>query len=164
MKIGCWRKGHSLSCPYCSSPLPSRSSFVIPQPDSAVTPPPTLALSFCLCLSIGVTTAAPRCVRKLECHVLTGVRGMLTGQTERTDGSVTCPRSSGMPPLGSQDLKPNTFFACFLFLSLGLLPLPPPPPYVCLSFFLSPPSLTSLSYSILCFSFHSRLSSACPVS
>lgn len=61
-------------------------------------------------LGLGVMTAAPRCVRKLECHVLTGVGGMLTGQTEGTDGSVTCPRSSGVPLLGSLDLKSNTFF------------------------------------------------------
>lgn len=66
-------------------------------------------------LGLGVMTAAPRCVRKQECHVLTGVGGMLTGQTEGTDGSVTCPRSSGVPLLGSLDLKSNTFFPPFPF-------------------------------------------------
>lgn len=96
---------------------------------------------------LGVTTAAPRCVRKLECHVLTGVRGMLTGQTEGTDGSVTCPRSSGMPLSGALDLKPNTFFPFFFsfppsFCRISLLLLPPSS---YLSFFLTPLSLTALS-------------------
>lgn len=104
MKIGCWRKGHSLSLPYLSSCSPDSLllSYSLP-----------LFLSFVrvsVSLGLGVMTAAPRCVRKLECHVLTGVRGMLTGQTETTDGSVTCPRSSGVPLLGSLDLKSNTFF------------------------------------------------------
>lgn len=116
---------------------------------------PSLSLSLlhavCVSLSrpLGVTTAAPQCVRKPECHVLTGVRGMLTGQTEGTDGGVTCPRSSGVPLSGALDLKPNTFFVrFFFFLSFFLsdfLLSPYLPPSLHPSFFLSPPSLASLS-------------------
>lgn len=96
------------------SPLPpSRDSF----PDS---PSRSARASVCLSLSrsLGVMTAGRQRVRKLECCVLTGVRGMLTGeQTEGTDGSVTCPRSSDMPLPGALDLKPNTFMpASFVFL------------------------------------------------
>lgn len=160
MKIGCWRKGHSLSCPYCISPLSSCLSH-----DSSARfsrPPHThhhhyhnaLSLSVCVSLShsFRVMTAAPRCVRKLECHVLTGVRGMLTGQTERTDGSVTCPRSSGMPLLGSLDLKPNTLFACFLFSFFRLSPLPHPnPPIAFTPSFIH--SFTSISHLFITFAF-----------
>lgn len=149
MKIGCWRKGHSPSLAVSllllarftpSPPLPSRHLFF-----SFV----RLSAS----LGLGVMTAAPRCVRKLECHVLTGVGGMLTGQTEGTDGSVTCPRSSGVPLLGSLDLKSNTFFSahfhlvCFLFFS-------PPPSLLPPTFhsFTSPMSLSlpplSVSHSV----------------
>lgn len=65
--------------------------------------------------SLRVTTAARQCVRKLECHVLTGVRGMLTGQTEGTDGGVTCPRSSGIPVLGNEGFETQRFCAYLLF-------------------------------------------------
>lgn len=111
-------------------------------------------------LGLGVMTAAPRCVRKQECHVLTGVGGMLTGQTEGTDGSVTCPRSSGVPLLGSLDLKSNTFFSSpshfhlARFLFFQVLPLPPSthPPFIlsplpCLYHFL--PSLLLIPSSAL---------------
>lgn len=151
MKIGCWRKGHSLSSPYLSCSPAS----LLPSPFFPLSLP--LLLSFVrasLSLGLGVMTAAPRCVRKLECHVLTGVRGMLTGQTEGTDGSVTCPRSSGVPLLGSLDLKSNTFFFLRLFPTCvffrGSLPSLLPP------FILSPPHVFIASSSF-CFSFHSRL-------
>lgn len=142
---------------------PPAHPMMTPQPDSPVNP--TLSLSFFLsaCVSISlarVTMAAPLCVRKLECHVLTGVRGMLTGQTETTDGSVTCPRSSGVPLLGSLDLKSNTLFACFLFSFFSLLSLSLPP-FIFHSTTISRVFITS---SFLSFSFHFRLSSACPVS
>lgn len=96
-------------------------------------------------------TAAPQCVRKLECHVLTGVRGMLTGQTEGTDGSMTCPRSSAMPLSRALDLKSNTFFGCCFFLSFRISPLRLPPSIF--SFSLTLLSLASLSYTLFCLSF-----------
>lgn len=101
-------------------------------------PPQILLLSPAFRVSpsclFGVSTAARQCARKLECHVLAGVQGMLTGQTEGTDGSVTCPRSSGVPLSRPLDLKPKPF-----------------------SFFryshLSPLFLTSMTYSFLFFTF-----------
>lgn len=109
-------------------------------------------------LGLGVMTAAPRCVRKQECHVLTGVGGMLTGQTEGTDGSVTCPRSSGVPLLGSLDLKSNTFFFLpfpFPSCSFSFFSGSPPPSFHPPTFhsFTSPMSLSlpplSASHSVL---------------
>lgn len=102
--MGCWRKGHSLSCPR-RIPL-SLPSLHLVIPLRILHP----ALRVRLSRSLGVMTAGRQRVRKLECCVLTGVRGMLTGeQTEGTDGSVTCPRSSDMPLPAALDLKPNTF-------------------------------------------------------
>lgn len=140
MTIGCRRKGHSLPL-HLSSPL-------VPLPLLSLSISLPLSLSACVSLShsLGVTTAAPRCVRKLECHVLTGVRGMLTGQTEGTDGSMTCPRSSGVPLSAARGLKPNAFSpASFSFLQ-DSSPSFSSSPLFHLWFFLSPLPFTSLSF------------------
>lgn len=114
--MGCWRKGHSLSCPRCI-PL-SLPSLHLVIPLRILHAALRVRVRVSLSRSLGVMTAGRQRVRKLECCVLTGVRGMLTGeQTEGTDGSVTCPRSSDMPLPGALDLKPNTFMpASFVFL------------------------------------------------
>lgn len=127
-----------------SLPFPRRISALACQIHPLFPPLPSRHLFFSFVrlsasLGLGVMTAAPRCVRKLECHVLTGVGGMLTGQTEGTDGSVTCPRSSGVPLLGSLDLKSNTFFFCpFPSCVLSFFQLPPPPASFLPPFILSP--------------------------
>lgn len=149
----CWRKGHSLVLTHTASH--TLSLFPLLHPDSCLNPPRLslfLVLSLPLSLSLTdsvslsrslrVMTAARQCVRKLECHVLTGVRRMLTGQTQGTDGSVTCPRSSGMPLLGTLDLKPNTFSPAFRISPLSLL-------CFCLTS-LSPTSFSLLFPSLLC--------------
>lgn len=102
--MGYWRKGHSLSCPpkcllFLSLHFTIPPWILLLSPDFCVSP---------LCLFWGVD-GCPSVSKEVECHVLAGVRGMLTGQTEGTDGSVTCPRSSGVPLLRPLNLKPKSF-------------------------------------------------------
>ncbi len=147
---------------YLSSPLLSVSWFL---PGFSRRSRALSLLFACVSLSrsLGVTTAAPRCVRKLECHVLTGVRGMLTGQTEGTDGSVTCPRSSGMPLSGALDFEIQLFLpTSFSFLRISPLTLPPSfLPSLILSFHLSLSRLYHLLLSLLFIPFPSLLCLPC---
>lgn len=66
---------------------------------------------------------------------------MLTGQTEGTDGGVTCPRSSGMPESGNEGFETQRFCAYLLFsLCFGMFsfhPLSPLYLFNCSLFFCS---------------------------